>query len=277
MNRLYTIAQLRAYRRSVTEPIALVPTMGALHEGHLKLIEEAKRLSDEVWVTIFVNPAQFGPHEDLARYPRPIEEDLAACERLGVSAVFMPEPDEMYPPGVLEASVDVPGLTPEFEGAARPGHFAGVCRVVLKLFNLCEPTFACFGQKDYQQLVVVEAMAADLNLPVAIQRVATVREADGLAMSSRNRYLADEQRGHAVGLIKALRLARQLITEDGESDPEAVESAMGRAMRAHHITPDYAVVRHPQTLQRVDTIDREVVALVAGRLGEVRLLDNMLI
>ena len=277
MKQLYTIAELREHRRSITKPIALVPTMGALHDGHLKLIEEAKRLAEDVWVTIFVNPTQFGPTEDLAKYPRPIEDDLAACNRLGVTAVFTPEPDEVYPPGMVESSVDVPSLTAEFEGAHRPGHFAGVCRVVLKLFNLCQPRFACFGQKDYQQLVVVEAMVADLNLPIAIQRVPTVREPDGLAMSSRNRYLGDEARRHAVGLIKALRLAEQMIKEDGHLDPEPVEAAMRQTLLAHRIEPDYAVIRHPQTLQPMTTIDRQVVALIAGRLGGVRLLDNMVI
>lgn len=274
---LKTIQALREIRRSVDQPIALVPTMGALHDGHLKLIEEAKRLSDEVWVSIFVNPTQFGPSEDLAKYPRPIEDDLAACKRLGVSVVFNPEPDAVYPPDAVESAVDVPSLTGVLEGAERPGHFAGVCRVVLKLLNLCEPTFACFGQKDYQQLAVIEALVLDLNLPISIERVPTVREADGLAMSSRNRYLEAEQRGHAVGLYKALRLAQQMIKQDGHTSPDAVESAMDQAMRAHHIAPDYAVIRHPRTLKPVDLIDREVVALVAGRLGGVRLLDNRVI
>lgn len=274
-----TIAELRQHRRSLTTPVALVPTMGALHDGHLRLIEEARRLSDEVWVTIFVNPTQFGEHEDLARYPRPIEDDLAACERLGVSVVFMPKPEEVYPPGVVETAIDVPALTRVFEGAHRPGHFAGVCRVVLKLFHLCEPAYACFGQKDYQQMLVVEAMAADLNLPVLIQRVQTVREDDGLAMSSRNRHLSAEQRSQATGLHKALVLAQRMIQDDGESSPEAVESAMTQVLKAHHITPDYAAVRHPSTLAPLDMIDGhlQVVALIAGRLGPVRLLDNRII
>lgn len=251
--------------------------MGALHDGHLKLIEEAKRLSSEVWVTIFVNPTQFGPNEDLAKYPRPVNDDLAACQAMGVSVVFHPAPEEMYPPNIVESALDVPLLTADFEGAQRPGHFAGVCRVVLKLFNLCQPTFACFGQKDYQQMVVIESMAADLNLPLLIQRVPTVREADGLAMSSRNRYLDEKQRSQAVGLYKALRLAEQMIRDDGHTDPEPVASAMGQVLRAHQISPDYAVIRHPHTLTKLDTIDAQVVALIAGRLGPVRLLDNMLI
>ncbi|MFN3166445.1 MAG: pantoate--beta-alanine ligase [Phycisphaeraceae bacterium] len=277
MQVLRTIPELRAYRKSIARPVALVPTMGALHAGHLALVDAAKRLADDVWVSIFVNPAQFGPTEDLARYPRPIEDDLAACEQAGVTAVFNPEPDTVYPPGVAPSSIDVPSLTAEFEGAHRPGHFAGVCRVVLKLFNLCQPTFACFGQKDYQQLRVIEAMVADLNLPIAIQRVPTVREADGLALSSRNRYLGDEQRSHAVGLYKALQLARQMIEDDGETDPAAIERAMVHTLQAHHFEPDYAVVRHADTLSPIDLVRPPIVALVAGRLGGVRLLDNLVV
>ena len=274
---LTTIPELRAYRRSIEAPIALVPTMGALHAGHLSLIESAKRLSDEVWVSIFVNPAQFGPNEDLSKYPRPLEDDLAACEALGVSAVFHPEPDEVYPPSVIPFALDVPSLTSEFEGAHRPGHFAGVCRVVLKLFNLCQPRYACFGQKDYQQLRVIEAMIQDLNLPIAIQRVATMREADGLAMSSRNRYLSEEERKQAVGLSKALKLAEQLIQQDGETDPAIIERAMQQTLMAHKIEPDYCAVRHPETLGPMDLVREPAVLLIAGRLGPVRLLDNLLI
>lgn len=251
--------------------------MGALHDGHLKLIEEARRLSDEVWVSIFVNPTQFGPNEDLAKYPRPLEDDLAACERLGVAAVFNPEPDEVYPPDTIPMSLDVPSLTGQFEGAHRPGHFEGVCRVVLKLFNLCQPRYACFGQKDYQQLRVIEAMVEDLNLPIAIQRVATIREADGLAMSSRNRYLDESERKQAVGLSKALKLAEQLIVSDGETDPAVIERAMEQTLLAHKIEPDYCAVRHPETLAEMDMVLPPVVALIAGRLGSVRLLDNRLI
>lgn len=281
MKLLKTIADTRAHRRTIDGPVALVPTMGALHEGHLKLVEAGRRLADEVWVSIFVNPTQFGPHEDFERYPRPIDDDLAKCQAAGVTAVFNPPPEVMYPPlpgaGLLDAAVDVPTLTGEFEGANRPGHFAGVGRVVLKLFNICQPTFACFGQKDYQQLRLIEALVADLNLPIAIQRVATMREDDGLAMSSRNRYLDAQQRQHALGLSKALRLAEQMIGELGETDPQVVEQAMARVITAHHLELDYAAIRHPLTLEPVTLIDREVVALVAGRLGAVRLLDNQII
>ncbi len=277
MKLLKTIAELRTYRQTLNRPLALVPTMGALHAGHLSLVDAGKRLTDEVWVTIFVNPTQFGPNEDLARYPRPIEADLAACQSAGVTAVFLPEASEVYPAGVLPTVVDVPSLTAEFEGEHRPGHFVGVCRVVLKLFNICQPTFACFGQKDYQQMRAIEAMVADLNLPIAIQRVPTMREPDGLAMSSRNRYLDPEQRSRAIGLYKALCLAKQMIQGDGESDPAIVEQAMRQTLLMHDLQPDYAAVRHPHTLAAMDVIQPPMVALIAGRLGSVRLLDNMII
>lgn len=274
---LTSIPDTRAHRQTISAPVALVPTMGALHDGHLRLIEEGCRLADEVWVSIFVNPTQFGPNEDFSRYPRPIEDDLAKCASAGATVVFNPTPEAMYPPGALDTQVDVPAISGAFEGENRPGHFHGVCRVCLKLFNICRPTFACFGQKDYQQLRIIEALVADLNLPIAIQRVPTVREPDGLAMSSRNRYLDDAQRRHALGLSKALDLARHLIETEGEPDPAAVEQAMRDTIAAHHLAPDYAAIRHPDTLAPLAMIDRPVVALVAGRLGSVRLLDNALI
>ena len=277
LQHLTTISQARLHRKSIDSPVALVPTMGALHAGHLELIAQARELADEVWVSVFVNPTQFGPHEDFDKYPRPIADDLAKCASAGASVVFNPSPQEMYPAGVLAAQVDVPSISGEFEGANRPGHFHGVCRVCLKLFNICQPTFACFGQKDYQQLRVIESLVADLNLGLTIQCVPTVREPDGLAMSSRNRYLDVEQRRHALGLSKALKLAEHLIECEGETDPVAVEQAMHDTIVSHHLEPDYAAIRHPHTLAKLDTIDRQVVALVAGRLGPVRLLDNVLI
>ncbi|MEM9416698.1 MAG: pantoate--beta-alanine ligase, partial [Planctomycetota bacterium] len=274
---LTSIPKTRAHRKTIDAPVALVPTMGALHDGHLQLIAAARKLTDEVWVSVFVNPTQFGPHEDFNKYPRPIEDDLAKCEAAGARVVFNPPPQAMYPPGGLDTQIDVPAISGEFEGENRPGHFHGVCRVCLKLFNICQPTFACFGQKDYQQLRIIESLVADLNLGLAIQRVPTVREPDGLAMSSRNRYLDDKQRRHALGLSKALQLARHLIDVEGETDPAVIEAAMAKTIAAHHLTLDYAAIRHPDTLAPLDTIDRPIVALVAGRLGSVRLLDNALI
>ncbi|MEO0476492.1 MAG: pantoate--beta-alanine ligase [Planctomycetota bacterium] len=277
MRLIQSIPELREHRLTIDRPVVLVPTMGALHDGHLKLIEAAKELSDEVWVSIFVNPTQFGPNEDLARYPRPLEDDLAVCERLGVSVVFNPDPEDVYPPLAIPTRLDVPSLTTELEGEQRPGHFVGVCRVVLKLFNLCQPTVATFGQKDYQQLRAIEAMVVDLNLPITIQRVHTVREADGLAMSSRNRYLSEDARKQAVGLYKALQMAKQLIEVDEETDPAIIERAMEQVLLTHRVEPDYCAIRHSDTLAPLDMVRPPVVALTAGRLDGVRLLDNLII
>jgi pantoate--beta-alanine ligase len=276
-----SVQELRQRRRTLGGKVALVPTMGALHAGHVSLVSQARRLADHVLVSIFVNPAQFGPKEDFSRYPRPLEQDLAACRDAGVDGVFNPTVPEMYPAGIPAASLNVPDMAGELEGALRPGHFEGVCRVVLKLFNLVQPGVACFGQKDFQQLRIVQAMVADLNVPVDVIACPTVRESDGLAMSSRNVYLSADERKRAVGLSKALEEARLLVEKSGETDPAAVSAAMTQTMKAYHIEPDYAVVRHPVTLAKLDCIEPRltggVVALVAGRLGAVRLLDNALI
>jgi len=259
--------------------VAFVPTMGALHDGHLSLVRRARELAERVVVSIFVNPTQFGPGEDLARYPRPIDRDLELCRDAGVDLVFGPTPDVMYPPHEIETMIDVPSLTSLLEGAHRPGHFVGVCRVVAKLLHIVQPAVACFGMKDYQQLRVIESMVAALCLPVEIQRCPTVREPDGLAMSSRNVYLHDSQRRHALGLSKAVREAERLIA-DGEISPSRIEGAMRQVIQAHHIELDYAVVRDARTLTPVDVINpalEPVVCLVAGRLGDVRLIDNIVI
>jgi len=276
MELLRTIEEARRWRADQAGRVALVPTMGALHAGHLAHLDVAKPLAERCVVSIFVNPAQFGPGEDFSRYPRPVHDDLTRCRERGVDAVFMPEPEAMYPPHIPATNVEVPSLTREFEASHRPGHFAGVCRVVLKLLHIVWPHAVTFGQKDYQQLVVCSALIADLNLPIDVITVPTVREDDGLARSSRNVYLDADQRRRALGLIKALRLAQKLITE-GETDPSVVESAMRRTIEAHQIVLDYAAVRHPTTLAELDCIEGKVVALVAGRLRQTRLLDNLLI
>lgn len=276
-----TVEEARRHRQQARGRVALVPTMGALHEGHLRLVEEGRRLADTVFVSIFVNPTQFGPGEDLDHYPRTLEEDLRLCEAAQVAGVFTPSVQEMYPPEVIDAAVDVPDLTSDLEGAWRPGHFNGVCRVVLKLLNIFQPDLAMFGEKDYQQLRVVQAMVADLMLPTRIVPVPTVREPDGLAMSSRNRYLDEPQRRKAVGLYKALKQAQRMVEEDQETDPLAVERAMRQVLEVHHVEVDYAVVRHPHTLKPLDCIEPKltdgVVALIAGRLDGVRLIDNMVL
>jgi pantoate--beta-alanine ligase len=275
------VPSLREQRRKWQGPVALVPTMGALHQGHLSLIEKARQITPHVVVSIFVNPTQFGPTEDFNRYPRPIERDLELCRQAGAAGVFNPTVDAVYPPGVSACEISVPEVAADLEGAMRPGHFAGVCRVVAKLFNMVQPTHACFGQKDLQQLRVIEAMVADLNFPLEIVPCETLRDPDGLAMSSRNVYLTPEGRKHGLGISKALKEGRRLILEQGESDPQAVESAMAQILKAHHLQIDYAVVRHARTLAPIDCIEPQqpgrVAMLIAARVEKVRLIDNMLV
>jgi pantoate--beta-alanine ligase len=275
-----TVEELRRLRASTPASVALVPTMGALHAGHVSLFESARAAGHAVTVSIFVNPTQFGPNEDFNRYPRPIEQDLAACRRAGVTAVFHPSVEEIYPPGQPECLVTVPALADILEGAHRPGHFAGVCRVVAKLFNLVQPDVAYFGQKDYQQLRIIEAMARDLAMPVRIVGCPTVREPQGLAMSSRNAYLTDEQRHQALAIYRSLGIAKALVQGRQERDPSVVESAMQRELRDNGLQVDYAVVRDARTLaplQRIEPRGSDVVALVAARVGNVRLIDNMVL
>ena len=234
-----------------------------------------------VLVSIFVNPTQFGPGEDIDRYPRQLDDDLALCERMGADGVFCPSATEMYPPDVPACDVAVPQLANLLEGKHRPGHLNGVCRVVAKLFNIIQPGLAIFGFKDYQQLRVIQAMVADLEMPIEVTACPTVREADGLALSSRNTYLTPPQRKRAISLYKALETAKVLIEQNGESDAHVVELAMAAAMSAHHIEVDYAAIRHPHTLVPMDCIEPGltggVVALVAGRVDGCRLIDSMLI
>jgi len=255
--------------------------MGALHEGHLQHIRLCRKIADHVLVSIFVNPTQFNDAEDFNKYPRVFEGDLRQCVEAGADAVFAPEAEALYPPTQIPIEVDVPMLTDQLEGADRPGHFQGVCRVVAKLLNIIQPDIVSFGHKDYQQLCVVDAMIEDLMLPIRIARVPTVRESDGLAMSSRNVRLDPDSRRRAVGLYKALNAARKMVEQDGETDPEVVEQAMQTVMRSHQFEIGYAVVRHPQTLGELSCIEPKltggVIALVAGSLGDVRLIDNMLL
>jgi pantoate--beta-alanine ligase len=262
--------------RSAGRRIGCVPTMGALHAGHASLIEHAGRISDFVVVTIFVNPTQFGPGEDLRRYPRPLENDLAACRAAGVSLVFRPEPDEMYPHG-FESAVEVTRLSQVLEGAARPDHFRGVATVVAKLLNIVQPDVACFGQKDYQQQTLIRRMVRDLNLPVEIVVCPTVRESDGLAMSSRNIYLTGPQRQAALSLHRCLRSAEQGI-RGGEDDLTALASRMLAELASHpDVDPDYAVIADADTLETLARPRSRMIALVAARLGGTRLIDNLLI
>lgn len=284
MEVLSSLDDLRRYRAGLAAlgvTCGLVPTMGALHEGHLQLVDRCRDLADRGVVSIFVNPTQFGPNEDFDRYPRTLDADLRLCEARGVDAVFLPAVTDVYPPDVVAVQVEVPTLSADLEGAIRPGHFAGVCRVVAKLLCAVAPQVAVFGQKDYQQLCVVRALVADLMMPVRIEALPTVREPGGLALSSRNRYLDGEQRQQALGLYKALQIARTLVEEQAAVEPEAVEAAMREVMASHQMQVDYAVLRHPRTLATLDVIEPAltggVVALVAARLGQVRLIDNLLL
>ncbi|MEM6332248.1 MAG: pantoate--beta-alanine ligase [Planctomycetota bacterium] len=273
-------AHLRDWLKTAPRPLALVPTMGALHEGHLALIDHARNASpapESVIVSIFVNPAQFGPNEDLNRYPRPLEDDLAKLADRNVDAVFLPTADQLYPPGRPAVAIDVPELAAPLEGRHRPGHFAGVCRVCLKLFNLTQPDTAVFGEKDYQQLAVIRAMVADLDLPLRILAAPTVRSDQGLALSSRNQYLSDTQRQQAIGLSRALAATQQAFANDPALTPPQLEQRMHAALIEHHLTTDYAAARDPHTLQPLPTNEpapANTRLLIAAHCGQTRLIDN---
>lgn len=263
-----------ARRRGQT--IGLVPTMGALHEGHLSLIEAARAETGYVVVSIFVNPTQFGPKEDLSRYPRPLQHDLELCERVAVDLVFHPEPAVMYPAG-FRTFVEVTVLQDGLCGASRPGHFRGVATVVLKLFNLVQPDRAYFGQKDAQQARIIRQMAEDLNVPVEVRICPIVREADGLALSSRNRYLEADERRQAVTLYRALTEARQRI-EAGERDAAHVRQMMvDRIASTSGATLDYAAVVDADSLEALTRLvpARPVLLALAVKFGSTRLIDNL--
>ncbi len=267
-------AVVEARRRGLS--IGLVPTMGALHEGHASLIRAARQQTGFVVVSIFVNPTQFGPQEDLSRYPRPLEQDIDVCGREGADFVFHPEPATIYPPG-FRTYVEVTDLQDVLEGAARPGHFRGVATVVLKLFNIVRPDVAFFGQKDGQQARIIRQMVADLNVPVEVRVCPTVRAADGLALSSRNAYLDAEQRRQATVLHAALELGRSLI-EGGERDPVPVRYAMeARIGAAPGAVVDYATVVDADSLRPPERLGGRVMLAVAVRLGSTRLIDNVLV
>jgi pantoate--beta-alanine ligase len=249
--------------------------MGALHEGHLSLIRQAKKECAVVVVSIFVNPTQFGPTEDFARYPRSPEKDLELLRSLKVDVVFAPSSTEIYPDG-FAAFVDPGAVATVFEGAKRPGHFRGVATVVLKLFNIVSPDMAFFGQKDFQQVVVIRHLVEDLNLPVRIVVCPTVREADGLAQSSRNVYLNAEDRKAALVLSRSLKRAEELA-QAGEGDAEKLLEEMRKTFDAEpRVQLDYAAIVNPTTLEPVAQVNPGSVALVAARLGTVRLIDNLI-
>ncbi len=256
--------------------VGVVPTMGALHAGHVSLAEVSKRECDATVVTIFVNPTQFGPHEDFQKYPRTLDSDLAALGPLNIDAVFVPTHEAMYPPG-YSTYVEPPQVALPLEGEFRPGHFRGVATVVLKLFTACPADAAYFGAKDYQQTLVVKHMVADFNLPIEIRVLPTIREPDGLAMSSRNRYLSATERERALTLSRSLQLAADMI-HSGEHDANRVTTAMRAQFERAGITDiDYIALADPDTLQSTATIQLPVVALIAARVGTTRLIDNRVI
>jgi pantoate--beta-alanine ligase len=274
-----TVADLRACVRAFRtrgERVGLVPTMGNLHDGHLSLIDTARRRGAEaVVVSIFVNPLQFGPKEDFATYPRTPDDDHAALAAKGVALVFAPSVGEMYPGGQGEsARVEVPGLSTILCGHFRPGHFVGVATVVTKLFNVVQPDFAVFGEKDYQQVVVIRRMTRDLCLPLEIVASATVREDDGLAMSSRNRFLSAEERARAPELHRALREGAAAV-ESGELPFAAIEERGMARLEAAGFRPEYFAVRDALTLAEPSLDRRHLVVLAAAWLGKTRLIDNL--
>ena len=264
---------LHAARRE-GKRVGLVPTMGALHEGHLTLVDEAKKHADVVALTIFVNPLQFGPKEDFSRYPRTLAADVSACTARGVDWVFSPDREAMYPPS-FQTAVEVSGLTDDLEGAFRPGHFRGVTTVVAKLFGLAGRCTAVFGRKDYQQWRVLDRMARDLDMDVRVVGHPTVREEDGLAMSSRNRYLDPRDRTRALGIVAGLRAASKAFTA-GERDARVLESIARAPVEAAFDRIDYVAVRDPDTLAPFPEGSRYVV-LVAAHLGTTRLIDNLVL
>jgi pantoate--beta-alanine ligase len=256
--------------------VGFVPTMGALHEGHLSLVRAAKQQCSPVIVSIFVNPTQFGPGEDLAKYPRNFEHDCQLLESFGVDSVFAPDASEIYPPG-FHTSVRVDGLSEKFEGRIRPGHFQGVCTIVLKLFEIIRPRFAYFGRKDAQQARIVRQMAADLNLDGEIVVCPIVREQDGLAMSSRNAYLNSEQRRAATVLFRSLDAARRKINSGARAANEILDAVNSTIASEPLATLDYAALVDADSFERVDFVRGSCLLLIAARVGSTRLIDNMLV
>ncbi len=277
MDLVTTVAAARQRRvedRKAGRSVALVPTMGFLHEGHLSLVRKARELASSVWVSIFVNPAQFGPGEDLDRYPRDLERDLDLLRREGTSVVFAPSVSTMYPTPP-QITIGFSGMEDVLCGASRPGHFAGVGLVVAKLFNIVEPGVAVFGQKDAQQALLVRRLVDDLNFPIRIEVAPTVREPDGLAMSSRNTYLSAEERCAAPVLYRALLVARDAIAR-GERDPHTVEALLRETVEREPLAHlEYATCVNQDDLQPPARIDHPVLLALAARVGTTRLIDNL--
>lgn len=276
MIQIKTVSDMRRALAKAQGSIGLVPTMGYLHAGHMALVERACEENDVVVATIFVNPTQFGPEEDLERYPRDLERDLALLREAGVDFVFTPEPAEIYPDG-YSSYVTVEGLSEKLEGTFRPGHFRGVATVVAKLFNIIPAHRAYFGQKDAQQVVIIKRMARDLNFQHQIVVVPTVRDVDGLALSSRNVYLKPEERQAALVLPRALFHARELY-EKGQRSATEIRTALRAMLEAEPmVKTDYVTVSDPDTLEELDRIDGRALVALAARVGNTRLIDNIVL
>ncbi len=284
-----TIADARAQRRSMGR-MALIPTMGALHVGHLSLIDAARKHADRVAVSIFVNPTQFGPREDFQKYPRPVEQDLAKCRDAGVDLVFNPSTEEMYPtrPGTENSSadegitVDLTALSGILEGRVRPNHFKGVCQVVAKLFNILTPDVACFGEKDYQQLRIISAMTEALDWPIQIVPCPTIRDPDGMALSSRNQSLSAAERQRGLSINRALFTAKDLFDKGAKQTNRLIATMQhilldGGNQGRVPLLIDYVAAVDAMTLRNVEVVERPAVLAIAARVGATRLIDNVIL
>jgi len=281
MDVVHTIPDCRQARANLGR-VAFVPTMGALHAGHVSLMKAAKAHGEHVIVSIFVNPTQFGPREDFNRYPRPLEDDLAKCEGVGVDLVFHPSAEEIYPPGKTDIIVDLPSLTEVLEGKHRPGHFKGVCRIVAKLFNIVDPQSAFFGQKDFQQFRVISAMVEALDFPIEVIGCPTLRDPDGLAMSSRNQYLSADERERALSISRALMAARNEVKSGVRQANRLIATMRGIVLDPGTlgripVSVDYVAAVDPLTLKPVDILEGPTVLAIAARVGRTRLIDNVIV
>ena len=276
MQTVISLPDLRRARASLAGTVGLVPTMGALHEGHLSLVRRAKAECDHVGVSIFVNPTQFGPHEDLSAYPRDLDQDLRRLERLGVEVVWTPTPEIVYPPG-FQTWLTVEQVSAPLEGKHRPGHFRGVATVVAKLFNAFTPDRAYFGQKDAQQAVVIRRMAQDLNFPLEVVVCPTVREPDGLALSSRNAYLNSEERRAATVLYRALSAAKKDF-DAGQRDADMLRAILSSTLASEpRAREEYVSVADPESLAELERVERGALVSLAVKIGKTRLIDNLLL
>jgi len=275
MQTVKTINEMRILRGKTAGKVGFIPTMGYLHEGHISLVEQAKKENDSVVVSIFVNPKQFGPNEDFTRYPRDEQNDIELLEKAGVDILFLPTVDEIYPEG-FETYVTVENTSQVLEGAKRPGHFRGVATVVTKLFNIIQPDNTYFGQKDAQQVAVMKRMIADLQFPITLHIGETLRESNGLAKSSRNVYLSEKDRTEAAVLFKSLQLAQEKF-QKGEKDSAKIKNEMEKLIRMTSGKIDYISIADPETLQELDFIKKNALVSLAVYFGKTRLIDNSIL